>query len=128
MAVFLEIQKTGSTPYILIDEEKRYMKFEGESFHENVIEFYREIGNWLDSFLETGFGNFTFDCELQYFNSSTAKLLLNLLTEMDEHSINGNKVVVNWIATPDNDIIIECGEDFEEEMEHLEFNLITGRE
>lgn len=128
MSFHLEKQKTGSTPYILIDEEQRYMRFEGESFHENVIEFYREIGNWLDSFLETGFGNFTFDCELQYFNSSTAKLLLNLLTEMDEHSVNGNKVVVNWIATPDNDIIIECGEDFGEEMENLEFNLITGRE
>lgn len=128
MGFYLEKQKTGSTPYILIDEEQRYMRFEGESFHENVIEFYREIGSWLDSFLDTSFGNFTFDCELQYFNSSTAKLLLNLLTEMDEHSVNGNKVVVNWIATPDNDIIIECGEDFGEEMEHLEFNLITGRE
>jgi hypothetical protein len=31
---------------------------------------------------------------------------------------------VNWITTDDNEIMIECGEDFKEEMENLEFNLI----
>lgn len=124
MSYKLEKQKTGSTPYILIDEENRYMKFEGESFHENVIEFYGEVGAWLGDFLRTDFGVFTFDCELKYFNSSTAKLLLNLLMEMDTHSINGNKVVVNWITTEDNEIITECGEDYQEEIENLEFNLV----
>lgn len=125
MAFFMEKQKTGSTPYILIDEEKRYMKFEGESFHENVIEFYREVGNWLETFLKTEFIGFTFDCELKYFNSSTAKLLLNMLMEMDEYATDGRTVTVNWITTSDNDIIIECGEDFQEEMENLQFNLVV---
>lgn len=124
MAFKLEKEKTGSTPYILIDEEKRYLKLEGESFHENVSAFFREIGQWLKAFLKTDFEIFTFDCELHYFNSSTAKLLLNFLLEMDEHSQAGKKVVVNWIADEDNDIIIECGEDFREEIRNLEFNLI----
>lgn len=126
MGFFMEKQKTGSTPYILIDEDRRYMRFEGESFHENVIEFYRDVGDFLEKFLITQFGQFTFDCELKYFNSSTAKLLLNMLMEMDEYTKDGSKVTVNWITTPDNDIIIECGEDFREEMERLEFNLIIS--
>lgn len=126
MGFFMEKQKTGSTPYILIDEDRRYMRFEGESFHENVIEFYRDVGGFLEKFLITQFGQFTFDCELKYFNSSTAKLLLNMLMEMDEYTKDGSKVTVNWITTPDNDIIIECGEDFREEMERLEFNLIIS--
>lgn len=124
MGFHLEKQKTGSTPYIYVDEAQGYMKFEGESFHENVIEFYHEIGDWLRSYLETEFKTFTFDCELKYFNSSTAKLLLNMLMEMDEHSTDDNKITVNWITTADNDIIVECGEDFQEEMEHLEFRLV----
>lgn len=126
MAYKLEIQKTGSTPYILIDEEHGYMKFEGESFHENVIEFFREVGEWLESYLHTDFGCFTFDCELRYFNSSTAKLLFNMLREMDDNVSNTKKIIVNWITTEDNDIIIECGEDFEEEMERLQFNFIVS--
>lgn len=125
MAFILEKQKTGSTPYILIDEKKGYMRFKGESFHENVIEFYREVSLWLEKYLKTDFTAFTFDCEFDYFNSSTSKLLFNMLLEMDECASKGKKVVVNWKTTADNDIIIECGEDFQEEMSFLEFNLVV---
>ncbi len=124
MAFMLEKQKTGSTPYILIDEEKGYLRFEGESFHENVIEFYKDISVWLDEYLETDFKTLTFDCELQYFNSSTAKLLLNILMKMDEYATGGRTIIANWITTEDNDIIVECGEDFQEEMSNLTFNMI----
>lgn len=120
----LEKAETGSTPYILIDEQRSYMRFEGESFHENVIEFYREINEWLTEYLKKDFTLFTFDCELRYFNSSTAKLLLNMLMEMDNSVSENKKIVVNWITTADNEIIIECGEDFVEEVKHLEFNVI----
>lgn len=123
MAFTLERQKTGSTPYILVDEEKGYMRFEGESYHENVVDFFSEIVHWLKRYLETDFETFTFDCELAYFNSSTAKLLLNILMDMDDHATEGKKIIVNWITTDNNDIIIECGEDFQEEMNNLDFNL-----
>ncbi len=121
----LEKEKTGSTPYILFDADQHYMKFAGESFHENVIEFYGEIDSNLGEYMATDFGKFTFDCELTYFNSSTAKLLLNMLLGMDDAIAGTDKeVIVNWITTEDNDIIIECGEDFEEEVENIQFNII----
>lgn len=125
MAYMLEKEKTGSTPSILIDEARSYMRFEGESFHENVAEFFREVSRWLEQYLKTDFGAFTFDCQLKYFNSSTAKLLFNMLLEMDEQAAKpGRSVTVNWICPADNEIIIECGEDFQEEVSHLEFNLL----
>lgn len=120
----LEREKTGSTPYILIEEQEGYMKLEGVSFHENVIGFFKEISDWLNDFLETDFNSFTFDCALEYFNSSTAKLLLNILFNLDEYASADKKITINWITSSDNDIIIECGEDFQEEMSNLTFNLI----
>jgi len=125
MAYKLEVQKTGSTPYVLIDEENGYLKFEGESYHENVVVFFKDVSDWLNNFLSSDFGAFTFECALKYFNSSTAKLLLNMLMDMDDAAANGNKVVVNWMVDEDNDIIVECGEDFKDEMNTLEFNMIT---
>lgn len=121
----LEREKTGSTPYILVDEENSYMQFKGESFHENVIEFYGEVDEWLGKYMQADFDTFTFDCELRYFNSSTAKLILNMLMSMDS-IIEGSdkKVIVNWITTEDNDIIIECGEDFSDEVHNVTFNLV----
>ena len=126
MAFYLNLEKTGSTPKVLIDESKRYMKIEGESYHENVIEFFKDITNWLDNHFEAVCDGFVFECEMIYFNSSTAKLLLNMLLHMDECAENGNNVTINWITTADNDIIIECGEDFREELNNVTFNMVVS--
>ncbi|MCL2441235.1 MAG: DUF1987 domain-containing protein [Treponema sp.] len=123
-AFILEREKTDLTPYVLIDEEKGYMILEGESYHENVIAFYKEISDWLSAYLLSDFNSFAFDCDLKYFSSSTVKVLLNMFLDMD-HSKNASKITVNWIVNKKNEIIIECGEDFKEDMKHLIFNIIT---
>ena len=123
MAYKFEREKTDTTPYVLIDEEKRYMKFEGESYHENVIAFFLEISEWLKGFLKTDFDFFIFDCELKYFSSSSVKVLLNMLLDMD-NSKNSRRITVNWITTKRNKIIIECGEDFQEDLENITFNFV----
>ena len=124
MPFYFEKEKTTSTPYILVDEEKGYMRMEGRSFHENVVMFYKEVNDWLNSYLTSNFGTFTFDFEMNYFNSSTSKLLHILLMKMDRNASDDREIIVNWITTEDNDIIIECGEDFQEEVENLTFNLV----
>jgi hypothetical protein len=124
MGFYMEKEKTGSTPYVLIDEDRNYMRFEGESFHENVIDFFRDIIDWLKRYLESNFESFTFDCEMKYINSSTTKLLFNMLQSMDDCSAGGSSITVNWIVSDDNDIIMECGEDFKEEMPHITFNIL----
>ena len=122
MAFYLIKAKTGSTPYVLVDEAKKYIKIEGESYHENVIDFFKEVNEWLDN--GASLDGFTVDFEMVYFNSSTAKLLFNMLLHMDNRASEGSTITVNWITTKDNDIIIECGEDFKEEMANLTFNLV----
>ncbi|MCL2441926.1 MAG: DUF1987 domain-containing protein [Treponema sp.] len=124
MALYLEKEKTTSTPYLLIDEKKSYLKLEGRSFHENITDFFKEIFDWLDVYLTTDFGFFTFDLEMDYFNSATSKLLHNMLMKMDRYTTDKNKIIVNWITTEDNDIIIECGEDLLDEVEKLTFNMV----
>jgi hypothetical protein len=126
MSFRYEKDKTTSTPYILVDEEKGYMRMEGRSFHENAAMFFNEIDSWLDSYLSTDFGVFTFDNAICYFNSSTTKVIYNMLMKLDEHSTDKNRIIVNWITTEDNEIMIECGEDFKEEVLNLEFNIIIN--
>jgi hypothetical protein len=124
MTFRLEREKTNTTPYVLIDEAKGYMRFEGECYLENILAFFKDVNEWLERYLASDFTELTFDCALEYFNSSTTKLLHNMLRTMDKHSGEGKKVVVNWIAAAGDDMIIECGEDFQEEMENLKFNLV----
>jgi len=124
MAFRLERAKTNNTPYVLIDEENGYMRIEGECYLEDILNFFKEISEWLEGYLSSDFARLTFDCALEYFNSSTTKLLYNMLRVMDKAAGDKNRVVVNWIADKDNDIIIECGEDFMDEMKNLAFNLV----
>jgi len=124
MAFRLEREKATSTPYVFIDEEKNYMKLEGRCFHENVAGFFKDVNDWLDSYLASDFGTFTFDCAISYFNSSTTKLLLNMLMKMDKYASKEKKIIVNWLTTEDNEIMVECGEDFREDLNNLQFNLI----
>jgi hypothetical protein len=123
MSFKLEREKTRTTPYILIDEEKRYMRFEGESYLEDIIGFFKEINEWLQKYLTSDFSEFTFDCALEYFNSSTTKQLYNILRLMDANA-PGKKVIVNWIVgNKDDDMLIECGEDYRDDMDNLKFNI-----
>jgi len=124
MAFKLEREKTRTTPYILIDEEKGYMRFEGESYLEDIIGFFKEINEWLKVYMASDFDTFTFDCELEYFNSSTTKQIYNMLRLMDLNA-PGKTVVVNWIVdNKDDEMLVECGEDYREDMESLTFNII----
>jgi len=125
MAYKLEREKTDLTPYVLIDEENKYMKLKGESYHENIFEFFGEIKEWLNRYLATDFSSFVFDFELIYFNSSTVKILLGLLRDMDRSPNVGN-ITVNWITTKNNKIIIECGERFQSGLQNLKLNLIIN--
>ncbi|MDR1702488.1 MAG: DUF1987 domain-containing protein [Sporomusaceae bacterium] len=124
MAFRLEIEKTESLPYVLVDEEKEYLKLAGICYHERAIDFFEQICTWLENFLKTDFNEFTFDFAMEYFNSSTAKLVFNMLLALDNSAKEGKKIVINWMTTKDNEVIIEFGEDFQEELSNVEFNLI----
>jgi len=125
MAYRLERKKTDLTPYVLIDEEKGYMNLKGESYHENIFEFFSEIKEWLNRYLATDFEKLTFDFELVYFNSSTVKILLGILRDMDK-SPNVDKITVNWITTKNNKIIIECGERFQSGLKNIKLNFVIS--
>ena len=66
-----------------------------------------------------------FDVELEYFNSSSSKLLYNMLKSMDTRASHGKDIAVNWYTVEGNDIILEQGEDFKDELTNLKFNIIV---
>ena len=121
---FLERERTKLTPYVLIDEERGYMKLEGESYHEDVNAYFKEINDWLSDFLDKNIASLTFDCELVYFSSSTVKVLLNMFLDMD-HSKNSGNITVNWITSKKNEIITECGEVFKGDLKNINFNIFV---
>ena len=124
MSFKLEREGTKTSPYVMIDEANSYIKLQGKSYLEDIFSFFKDINDWLEKYFLSGSAKLTFDCEMEYFNSSTTKMIFNMLRTMDKAAENGAKVTVNWIADEDDDMIIECGEEFAEDLEHLTFNMV----
>ncbi len=93
----LAIAKTERTPEIHFDFDNNKYVIRGESYPEDVNEFFGPVMEKLEasfSKLEGDSINFTF--ELIYFNSSSAKILMNLFDLLDGAAENGNKVHIFW--------------------------------
>ena len=62
-----------------------------------------------------------------YFNSSSSKILMNLFDMLNRAAIEGTPVTINWRYHEDNDVALECGEEFMEDLDltNLTFNLVV---
>ncbi|MCF8040261.1 MAG: DUF1987 domain-containing protein, partial [Desulfohalobiaceae bacterium] len=64
------------------------------------------------------------EMELIYFNSSSSKILMNFFDMLEDAARAGLPVTVQWKYHQDNDISLECGEEFQEDLEHVDFHLV----
>ncbi len=122
----LAIEATKQTPKVSFDAENHVLEFQGESYPENMALFADPIFAWLEKYLEQlGEQTFTVNIELTYFNSSSSKMLLDLFDKLEEEvENNGKNIIVNWIYDPEDDGAEEFGEEFQEDLESLTFNLV----
>ncbi len=120
----LLIEKTNSTPYINFNAVSGVLQIKGESFPENAAKFYNPVMEWLREYLDCTSEQTTLDFEIVYFNSSTSKIFMTIFDVLDEEVKNGKKIVVNWRCDGENETAIECGEEFEEDLRYLPFNII----
>ncbi|ATW24661.1 DUF1987 domain-containing protein [Candidatus Formimonas warabiya] len=121
----LIIEKTQSTPHIVLDAGLNILSIRGESFPENPAKFYAPILNWIKDFIEgIDRQEVRVDFEILYFNSSTSKVFMTIFDLLDKAVENGKKISVNWHCDKKNDTVIECGEEFKEDIKKLPFNII----
>ena len=100
----LEIEATSRTPGIAFDFAGNRLKISGESYPEDVTEFYGPVFAALDSYLGAlGGGTCRFDFELIYLNSSSAKAIMMLMDKLDAAAKNGATVDVYWYYDKEDD-------------------------
>ncbi len=121
----LKIDATTSTPEINFDPNTNILNFSGKSYPENVSEYYGPVFKWLDEYIKSlGDEEVSVNMELIYFNSSSSKVLMDFFDLLEEACENGKKITVNWIFDAENDSAQEFGEEFQEDVESLKFNLV----
>jgi hypothetical protein len=120
----IDIPATARTPAVLFDFGQHHLKLVGESYPEDVTEFYNPIFASLDGYLaELGDGKCRFDFELIYLNSSSAKAIMMLMDKLDAAAANGATVDVFWYYDKEDDTMQELGEEFGEDLANTKFHL-----
>lgn len=104
---------TPKTPTVNFDSEKGLLLLKGRSIPENSIEFYKPLVDWLESYSGTPQPKTVCEIQLEYFNTSSSKCLLDLFKKMEGMSKNGNEIVINWYYEEDDEDMLEAGEDYQ---------------
>lgn len=121
----LYIEPTKYSPEINFDPESGILEFRGKSYPENTFEFYAPVMKWLEEYIASApDGKTILDMEIIYFNSSSSKFFFDFFDVIEEASDQGFDIKINWIYHKDNENALEAGEDFMEDFESLDFNLV----
>ena len=120
----LLIEAGERSPRVLFDAAKGTLHISGESYPEDAAAFFGPILRALEEQLDQPGQRLLVDLELVYFNSSSAKALMNIFQMLEEAAAKGRPVTINWHYHPDDDTMEEFGEDFAEDFKHASFKVM----
>jgi len=90
------------------DEENGSLRIAGISMMEDSLGFYAETKNKIDAYLLNSNSSVTVEFELTYFNSSSAKQFIQILSRLEN-----NRGSVLWKYPKDNTIMEDRGKELE---------------
>lgn len=120
------IDATARTPKFDFDPEQRILILSGESYPEDPSKFFSEPLTKVREFLgHKHQGQIQFSFRMTYFNSSSAKVLMDLFNALEDSATNGNDVLIEWHFAEDDDNMKELGEEFSEELVNAKFQMMS---
>lgn len=102
------------TPKIILDPDKGYIEFSGQSFPEDSIGFYQPVLNWIEDYVKTPYKETTINIRFTYYNTSSAKKLnelIHMLVKMT-HINPKYPLKINWYYEKGDDDMLIAGKDF----------------
>ena len=118
----LIINATEFCPEIILDHQNKIFSIKGNSRPEDVREIYFPVVEWINNyrlFIKEEINYFTeddplvFQFDLDYFNSSSAKFLFDIVEALKQLKEDGTKIGIAWIWDEEDIDMREAGEDLE---------------
>ncbi|WP_445396642.1 biofilm regulation phosphoprotein SiaC [Zobellella sp. An-6] len=111
----LNITGTQSTPDILCNPDTGVVAMGGDSYPENSFEFFNELIEWVEQFLEQTERPLRLELRLIYMNTSSVKAMMDIFDLLEAAFGRGRQVMVQWCYDPDNERVAELAEEFRED-------------
>jgi hypothetical protein len=120
----LHLPATDETPEVILDAEDKQFEFSGRSLPEDVVSFYTPVLEWLDEFENNPVEDAEFVFKLEYFNTASSKLILDILLKIDDIFDEGVPLKVKWYYMELDLDLQEAGEEYSELIE-VPFELVA---
>ena len=120
-------EDTPKTPFVKLDGENGVVEIKGRSIPENSVEFYKPLIDWIDEYGNAPKDNTLINIQLEYFNTSSSKCILDIFKKLELLFKKGFKVQVNWYYEEDDEDMFEAGEDYQSII-NLPFKMIEMEE
>lgn len=112
----IKLEGTEDTPRIVLNPVAGIFEISGRSLPEDCAEFYRPILAWLDKFVGVP-SKCEFEFKLEYFNTASSKLILDILTRLETIKDAGAETKIIWYHREDDEDMEEAGQEFSELVE-----------
>ena len=121
----ISLPATERSPRIDFDLGRGHLALRGESYPEDAAAFYGPLLQALRVYLaEAATDPIVFEVGLAYFNSSSAKALMNLFMPLEDAAAEGRPVTIRWFYADGDETIAEAGEDFAADFSHARFEMV----
>jgi hypothetical protein len=110
----INIKGTDDTPNVILDKDNGVFEISGRSLPEDVTMFYQPILDWIDEYAKEPNAKTEVMFKLEYFNTASSKVLLDVLLKYEEINDGGNDVVIKWHYHEDEEDMKEAGEEYED--------------
>lgn len=117
---------TPKTPRLFFDSTSGEFEISGRSIPENSIEFYRPLMEWLDKYLTKPQPNTVLSINLEYFNTSSSKCLVEMFRKLEKLNEKSD-VKVLWHYEEEDEDMMESGDDFKKIIK-IPIELITVKD
>lgn len=110
----INIAATEDTPKIILDHQQGIFEISGRSLPEDVVVFYAPVMQWLDELVKNPINNLELSIKLEYFNTASSKLILDILLKLEEIFQNGTPLKIKWFFNSSDTDMKEAGEEYSE--------------
>ncbi len=108
----LDIPATLDTPKIDFNHKDGKMIIEGKSFPPNVALFYQRVNDWIDNYMKTPCKETILILKLDYFNTASSKIILDILYKFEKIYHKGYNITVKWYYPEDDEDMQETGNEY----------------
>lgn len=113
----INIKGNNVKPTINCDAVKGLIEIKGKSTIANPLtEIYNSVFDWLEKYQENYQPETVVNIQLEYFNTSSSKCLLDIFKMLQTIHLENEdaNVTINWYYEKDDEDMLEAGQDYQD--------------